>query len=142
MVLLLIAIFLFILFIVAVALSAKSWRAWHIVAAVLTYLAAFGLLVLASYTVKTHGYWKSEYSKAKTSLETAQKQGVELEWGDPLLVESPTPTVNDALAQNREKTAPVSSYSRIGPVLQRRSKRALQAAIILSIDVNAKPAHV
>ncbi len=95
MVLLLIAIFLFILFIVAVALSAKTWRAWHIVAAVLTYLAAFGLLVLASYTVKTHGYWKSEYSKAKTSLETAQKRGVELEWGDPLLVESPTPTVND-----------------------------------------------
>lgn len=95
MVLLLIAIFLFILFIVAVALSAKTWRAWHIVAACLTFLAAFGLLVVASLSVKTHGYWKNEYAKAKTALEQAQKTGLELEWGDPLLVESPKPTVND-----------------------------------------------
>lgn len=85
MVLLLIAIFLFILFIVAVALSAKTWRAWHIVVAVLTYLAAFGLLVVASYSVKTSGFWKNEFAKAKTSLEAAEKQGVVLEWGDPLL---------------------------------------------------------
>jgi hypothetical protein len=95
MVLLLIAIFLFILFIVAVALSAKTWRAWHIVVAVLTYLAAFGLLVVASYTVKTHGYWKSEYAKAKASLEEKTKQGVRLEWGDPLVEKQPQPTVND-----------------------------------------------
>lgn len=92
---LLVGIFLVILFIVTIVLSASTWRAWHIVAAVMTFLAALGLVVVASLSLKTHNYWKKMHADLTTKLDAAVDEGIALEHGDPTLVESPTPTVDD-----------------------------------------------
>ena len=62
MISLLIGIFLVILFIVTIVLSASTWRAWHIVAACMTFLAAVGLVIVGSLSLKTHNYWRKTHA--------------------------------------------------------------------------------
>ncbi|MCU0960191.1 MAG: hypothetical protein MUF48_08810 [Pirellulaceae bacterium] len=92
---LLVGVFVVILFIVTIVLSASTWRAWHIVAACLTFLAALGLLVVGSMSVKTHLHWRKQYDDLTKQLAAAQRQGLLLERGDPLQVEPPRGTLSD-----------------------------------------------
>lgn len=86
---LLVGVFVVILFIVTIVLSASTWRAWHIVAACLTFLAALGLTVVGSLSVKTHLYWRQQSDDLTKKLAAAQHDGVVLERGDHLQVEPP-----------------------------------------------------
>ena len=95
MISLLIGIFLIILFIVTIVLSVSTWRAWHIVAVCLTFLAAVGLVIVGSLSLKTHNTWRSTHAKRTTELAQAEREGLLLEHGDPRLVEPETPSVND-----------------------------------------------
>jgi hypothetical protein len=95
MIALLIGIFLVILFIVTIVLSVSTWRAWHIVVACLTFLAAVGLVVVASLSQKTHNYWRKTHATVSQQLDDAKHEGIVLEHGDPTLVASPTPSVDD-----------------------------------------------
>jgi hypothetical protein len=91
---LLIGIFLIILFIVFLVLSASTWRGWHITVACLTFLSVLGFVVVASLSVKTHNYWKSEHAKTSAALEKEIRDGIHLEMGDPAVVESTEPYLN------------------------------------------------
>ncbi|MHB9064325.1 MAG: hypothetical protein ACYC4B_11065 [Pirellulaceae bacterium] len=95
MISLLIGIFLVILFIVTIVLSASTWRAWHIVAACLTFLAALGLVIVGSLSLKTHNTWRKTHAQRTEELTRAEREGVVLEIGDPTLVEPESPPVND-----------------------------------------------
>ncbi len=92
---LLIGIFLIILFIVVVVLSAPTWRGGHIAAASLTFLAVIGLIVVASLSQKTHSTWRSKHATLKEQLAAEQKLGINIEIGDPMLVEPDEPSLND-----------------------------------------------
>ncbi len=92
---LLIGIFFIILFIVMIVLSASTWRAWHIVAMCLTFLAAVGLVVVGSLSLKTHNYWRKTHADVSKKLADATHEGIVLEHGDPMLVASPTPAVDE-----------------------------------------------
>ena len=76
MISLLIGIFLIILFIVTIVLSVSTWRAWHIVAACLTFLAAIGLVIVGSLSLKTHNTWRSAHAKRTTELTAAEREGL------------------------------------------------------------------
>jgi hypothetical protein len=95
MISLLIGVFLIILFIVTIVLSVSTWRAWHIVAACLTFLAAIGLVIVGSLSLKTHNTWRSTHAKRTTELTAAEREGLVLEHGDPTLVEPETLSVDD-----------------------------------------------
>jgi hypothetical protein len=95
MISLLIGIFLVILFIVTIVMSVSTWRAWHTVAACMTFLAAVGLLIVGSLSLKTHNYWRKTHADVSKQLTDAGHEAVVLEHGDPTLVESPTPSVTD-----------------------------------------------
>ena len=92
---LLIGIFLVILFIVTIVLSVSTWRGWHIAAACLTFLAAIGLVVVASMSVRTHTTWRKRHAELEKQLTDAHRDGIVLERGDPAMVVSPTPSLND-----------------------------------------------
>jgi hypothetical protein len=92
---LLIGIFLVILFIVTIVLSASTWRAWHIVAACMTFLAAVGLVIVGSLALKTHNYWRKTHADVTKQLDDAEHEGLVLEHGDPTVVASTTPSVDD-----------------------------------------------
>ncbi len=92
---LLIGIFLIILFIVTMVLSASAWRGWHIAAACLTFLAAVGLVIVASLSQRTHSTWMKRHADVSQQLTQASQEGLHLEIGDPTMVEPPTPSLND-----------------------------------------------
>jgi hypothetical protein len=92
---LLVGVLVVILFIVTIVLSASTWRAWHIVAACLTFLAALGLVIVGSMSVKTHLHWRKQYDDLTKKLAAAQRAGLLLERGDPLQVEPTRDTLND-----------------------------------------------
>ncbi|NLX55211.1 MAG: hypothetical protein GXY58_08865 [Planctomycetaceae bacterium] len=92
---LLIGILLLILFIVAIVLSVSTWRAWHIVAACMTFLAAVGLVIVASLTLKTHNHWRKTHADVSKQAADAAHEGRLLAYGDPTVVASPTPSVDD-----------------------------------------------
>ncbi len=96
---LLIGIFLIILFIVTLVLSASTWRGWHIAVAALAFLATLGLIVVGSLSQKTHSTWMKKYAELDSRLTQARQEGINLEIGDPTVVESPTPSVNDIQQQ-------------------------------------------
>lgn len=96
---LIVGIFLFIFFIVTIVLSVSSWRGWHIAAACLTFLAGIGLVICASLSVKTHTHWRREYANAERELEAVKLEMYTRQFGDPTMVESEVPPVNDIQAR-------------------------------------------
>ncbi len=96
MISLLIGIFLVILFIVTIVLSVSTWRAWHTVAACMTFLAAVGLVIVGSLSLKTHNYWRKTHADVSQQLTDAGHEGLVLEHGDPTLVE-----ITDAFGRRR-----------------------------------------
>jgi hypothetical protein len=65
------------------------------VAACLTFLAALGLVIVGSMSVKTHLHWRKQYDDLTKKLAAAQRAGLLLERGDPLQVEPTRDTLND-----------------------------------------------
>ena len=92
---LLIGLFLVILFIVTIVLSVATWRPGHIVALCLTFLASISMVIVGSLSVTTHTTWRKAHAKVDSQLTTARREGVNLEYGDPAMVEPSEPSVFD-----------------------------------------------
>ncbi len=96
---LLIGLFLVIFFIVALVLSASTWRGWHITVVCLTFLALIGLVIVGSMTHRTHTTWKEKFAQVSAQLVTEKATTVQLQIGDPLLVEPDEPALLDLQQQ-------------------------------------------